>query len=534
MAIIIPKSTAQLTTKGTANLQTPSDFSKVERSLQGLGRQVSAVSNIFRNGIITEQVSKATLNANQKLNDLQITTLQNPNLTESSATQFRAEADKILAKEMDGIGDPIATREFQVQHQGAVLSRENAVRKAGRTQQIDRYDVQTSEIGEQALDNSYNTNNPATQEIERQKYIGQLNRGVENLWKSRVERQRQITEWDEARRVGKAQHDYNILTAPGEGVTWSMRAKGADDFIKIMQEGTAYPELSTGEQLEHIKKAKQFRDVFTERSRVEIEGRQFTEWQTILPRIKSGDIDEPELRLLNLDTEPAKDSGLISNAQLTKALALISSKKGVNVKTDNGVFHDIEKAIYGQVKNPATNDFWTHTEISDLIDDNALNLDEEDMQQLIKQNTTAKRDRTKLLISAASKGLEGRIIQQVVRSDDILFGTKDPITGLITKAGLVGGDVTSAKAAKAVADEYMARFHRQIATERVSTQEDIRKIELEIENEFRKENDLSLVGGDQPNITINTAGEVIRLFEGKSNVKPRYTVTENPVDIGEE
>ena len=59
MAIIIPKITGSLSTR-TVGQQSPSDFTKVERSIQGLGDQVARVSEVFRQGIITEQVSKQT------------------------------------------------------------------------------------------------------------------------------------------------------------------------------------------------------------------------------------------------------------------------------------------------------------------------------------------------------------------------------------------------------------------------------------------------------------------------------------------
>jgi len=190
--------------------------------------------------------------------------------------------------------------------------------------------------------------------------------------------------------------------------------------------------------------------------------------------------------------------------------------------------------ISGQDKNPATGEFWTHIEISDEIDNQTLKLDEEDEQQLVRDNTTAKRGRTKQLRAAISKGLEGRISTVIARSDDILFGKIDPVTGKIIKEGIKRGDITTAQATSKLTDTYMARFDRRVAIERATTKEQMDKIALEVENEFRKDNDLSTVGGDQPNIIIGVGGEVKRLFEGKSNIKPKYTVTENPAEIGTE
>ncbi len=245
MAIQIPSPSRSLTTRPTANIQTPSDFSGVERAVQGLGEQVSAVSEIFRKGIITEQISKATLTANEELNILQQKALSSPNLTESSGVVFRNEADKIIQRQMDTIGDPFATREFQVQHQGVVLSRENAVRKAGRVAQTDRFIADTNSMKDQTQENIFSTDNAPTREIERQKYIGQLNRGVENLWLSRVARQQAIATFDEEVRLGRPQFDLDTLSK-------SKGSVGAAIFRDRVESGIFYPDLKTQEEQQFI------------------------------------------------------------------------------------------------------------------------------------------------------------------------------------------------------------------------------------------------------------------------------------------
>jgi len=527
MAIIIPKITGSLTTK-TVGAQSPSDFTKVDKSIQGAADQASKVSEVFRQGIITEQISKQTISVNQQLNELSNTTLQDPNLTESSGAEYHANASKILEEAMNGIGDPVATRQFQVQNQSVILARTNDVRKAGRTQQIDRYGVQTNEIKSQSLSNSFITNNPVNQAIERNTYVNQLNRGVDNLWLSRVNRQEAIAQYDEERRVGKPQHDFNILTAPGEGVTWGDRSKGAEEFIQQVRAGV-YAGLTPQEQTDFITKAESFRDVSTKRDQLAIEARQFTKWQEVLPKIKSGEMTEPELRLLNFSQEAGKDDGEISDSDFNKGLGFLNSVKGVNVKTDNGVYHEIHKKIYGSERNPKTGDFYTHEEISDIIDDSYLSLDEEDMQGLIGENTAERRSQTKLEIAAASKGLEARITQQVLRSDDILFGVVDPKTGKIVKSGVVQGDVTAAKAAKAIADEYMARFDREVSKEKLKG-DDIERLERKIEDQFLKENGLFFGKGATPHVSVPIQGEVKRHFRDTDIVNAEKQFTLTPVE----
>jgi len=527
MAIIIPKITGSLSTK-TVGQQTPADFTKVEKSIQGLGDQVARVSEVFRQGIITEQVSKQTISVNQQLNELADKQLQDPNITESSGNEYRAKADQILSKSMDQIGDPVATRQFQVGAQASILAGENNIRKAGRAAQKDRFDVDTATIRGQSLTASFQTNDPVQQMIARQVFVDQLNRGVNNLYKSRLERQTAIAKYDEDKRTGKAQYDMDLLTAPGNGVTFGDRANGAQVFIDQVR-GGAYPELTTQEQTEFVNRAKAFMDVNTKRDRVEIEARQFTKWQEILPKIKAGTITEAELRLLNLDIGASPDSGEISNAQFDKAKAMADSKKGVAVKTDNSVFHAIEKKIYGQETKP-DGTFYTPNEISDIIDASYESVDEEDIQQLIADNTAERISQTKHEIAASAKGLEARITSQVLRSDDILYGTKDPVTGKIIKAGVVQGDVTVAKAAQAIADEYMSRFDREVHKKKLQG-EDITKLEQKIELQFLRENDLFVGAGATAHVSVGVSGEVKRHFADKTETGATAQFKLVPVEI---
>jgi len=230
MAIKIPESTAQLTTKGTSALQTPSSFTAEERASQKLLDASSRISEIFRQGIVTEQVSLATMNFNEQINVLEQKSLSNPNLTESSAQAFQLEADKILSKQLDTIGDPQVTREFQVQKSSIILGKSNIVRQAGRNAQMDRYVVQTGQIKQQALVQTFNTNNPVMQKVIRQDFINQLNRGTDNIYISREERAKQIAQFDSDARLGKPQHDFNIQTKQQEGRSTGDRIQGAIDF----------------------------------------------------------------------------------------------------------------------------------------------------------------------------------------------------------------------------------------------------------------------------------------------------------------
>lgn len=228
--IKIPESTTQLTTLPTAAIQQPAAFTRRQQALQSLTNQLAATAEVFRQGIITEQVSKATLITNEFLLELEDKFKTNPNRTAADSDQFRIESDKFLQKQMDTIGDPATTRKFQLQFSADILMREFSVRQSGRVAQQDRYEVDTINIGQQSIDNIVKSgNNLAEVIIHRQKYIGQLDLGILNLYIDKEERAKRIIEFDDL--VKKTQEEN------AKRVLLEMSRQRPEELISLVNSG---------------------------------------------------------------------------------------------------------------------------------------------------------------------------------------------------------------------------------------------------------------------------------------------------------
>jgi len=522
MAIKIPESTASLTTRGTAPIQVPSSFTEKERASQRLLDASSQISDVFQRAIVTEQVSVETITFNEGMNLLEQKALSSPNLTESSSIAFNLEANKILSKSIDNIGDPQVAREFEVQKRSIILGKSNGIRKAGRVAQTDRYIVQTGEIKSQTLNQTFNTNNPVMQKIHRQDYINQLNRGVENLYISREERVKQISDFDNDARIGKPQHDFNILTKQIEGRSTGERIRGAIDFKDSLL-GGAYS-LSPQETKKFSDAADNFVKIHIQLLATEVAEKQAETQKRVLQDIKNGEASEAQLRILNANNvqieeakELSNDSGDLSNADLDRDIKLLA-QFAPNPPTNNEVYQRINGLIDGDI-DPATGRQLTPAEITGLIGDNLINLDQEDFQELDQRNIVTKRTMDNRLRSSESAGLKGRIRNQVIRNIDKV--TKGMPQKQINALGFGEGLSTFANS---IADEYSARFYRQALQEK-ATGDRIFDISNEIEQLFLKENGLWTGQGEVPNVTYGVGGEVIRHFKGKSGRKGKYKVT---------
>lgn len=533
--ITIPSSSASLTTKGTAKQQSPSSLSGEAIALQNLGEALSQTSDVFRQSIINEQVADAQIAYTQKLNQNKLETLANPELTEADSIEFGNQAVEDLQPFLDTIGDPAATRQFEINQRASILGATNSVRKAGRVAQQDRYVVKGGEVKTQSLGNAFSTNDPVMQIVERKKYVDYLNRGVPfNI--TREEREKQIAIYDEEFRVGKVQHDYNALTANVEGRSSAQRVLGALEFLDGLDDKYNFKK---GEAESWKNNAESFIKRQAKNVVNEIQTQQQESARKAADQVRAGEADVGQIIAANANDPVAseiieavpeaggdpQDTGALSNADMKILMDALGEYKP-KVTTNNPIWQEIRNNIDGEPAVVQNEDGTTEQrqlttkEIDRKIFSNLMELDEEDYQGLIDANISEKKTATQNRRNIEDKSLKGRIANAVSKNVVKLGGSRVQQAG----EGL-------STFANSFANEYSARFLRKAIDEKL-TGNDLQEAANDMYDEFLKDNGMFVGKGKTPNVTIGIEGEVKRLLGGKSFATPDFKLV--PTATGQE
>ena len=251
------ESQGQLSTRTTANpIQDIGTFTQTSAAIERAGKIISQVADEFKRLQTFREVTHATIETNRQLIELEDKYLSDPNLSQTSAPLYQAEAQKIVDAQLATIGGEEERLRASVDFNGAALSRSMNVKRQGRDVDIDNANVSSDALEAQYEQESYQSG-PVNRTI--------IKKRLEQHYKDRLaanliepgQANDRLAAFDERVRKGRGQFMYNALTSAMPGKTEQQRIKGAEEFKQLVADGE-FSELTPQEEETLLKDADNF------------------------------------------------------------------------------------------------------------------------------------------------------------------------------------------------------------------------------------------------------------------------------------
>jgi hypothetical protein len=492
------ESTGQLSTRpASQQISDIGTFTQTAVALQRAGQAVTAMSEEFKRLQTLREVSRATIETNRLLTELEQEHLDNPNLSQVSAGEYQAQANKIVQDQLSTIGDEETRLRSSLQSNGTALSTSLNVKRQGRQADVDNAVVETATIIDQSLNDSFQAG-PAERLILRKNLERHLENNIAAKLLTNEASAVLLADFDEKLRKGRADFMFNAQTAPGEGKTRKMRVLGAQMFIEQVQQGE-YAELTTQEEQTLINDANKFIKRQEEIDRIETEQKQRTNEKN-----DAGKILDEEITLETVSRETI-ENGTYSEAFLASVKRHFNDFKSpvAEGETDIQTYVDLIKkgaGMDGFRKEDGTA-FTEQEYIQQVIDNTNGKLSLSDAKTLVNKGFDRLAKREANAYTAELENLEARM--------------KIQLFGLVEE----GEEIFAANFIQAKVDTFLYRFDKRIGAIEDPSAEQIKEIADEVYREWRfapqAEGGLG-EAGDQSSPTQATleAGGALRRYTG--------------------
>lgn len=493
-----------LSTQTTANRITDlATFTQESAALQGAGRAINTIAEDFKKLNDLRQVSKATVETNRQLSDLESRILDDPELSETSAQQFQQEAQGIVNNQLATIDDEVTRLKAGVSFNGTSIVKGFNVKRQGRQADIDNATVESAELTAQALQDSFKAG-PAERAIIRSNLQIHFNNKVLGNLTTRKAAVVDLASFDEAVRKGRGQFMLDSMTAVIEGRTIEERIGGAVRFIELVNAGE-FSELQTKEQEALVNQSRNFIQRQTQIRKDEVEKKQRINQQQDIEQVIDGSFTETQMR----EKELREDW---SGPFTANAIAYNTSKKAPPVVTDFNEYVRIRKMQTGIKRKDDGSQFTQEEAIAEVLRIGNDSLSGPHQKDLVNKSFDLVGNRSDALQKNNVQNLEARIVER-------MFGFESDV-------------VEEPIAKRAIINQQLFKYYQRADVIENPTQEQLDAIANDVFNEWIllpvEQGGMGFEGNaeDVPDTIIKINRSVLRLHrEGTSKAKSVGTIT---------